>query len=160
MRERERECEREQSTRRKNIGLQALITLSSLFLSLSLSFFYSLLGLMTAALLSSFTPPPSFSSVVTTMSNDDTPTAANAPPTSRATKHQSLPSSSSSTIPKNYSMSLPESSSPIQQPLSNHGKVKKSSRSDKASSKEHVCRQSFYLIYHHHHPFLIIATVS
>lgn len=111
---------------------------------------------MTAALLSSFTPPPSFS-VVATMSNDDTTptTGAHAPTTSRAAKHQSLPSSSSSssTMPKNYSISLPESSSHVQQPLSHHGKVKKTSRSDKGSSKEHVGNQFIYsiIIIHSYH---------
>lgn len=114
---------------------------------------------MTAALLSSFTPHPSFS-VVATMSNDNTTTTTTTTtgahvPTSRAAKHQSLPSSSSSssTMPKNYSMSLPESSSHVQ-PLSNHGKVKKTNRSDKGSSKEHVGNQFIYsiiIIIHSYH---------
>lgn len=139
---RERESKREQSTTRKKIGQQALITLS---FSLSL-FFYFLLCLMTAALLSSFTPPPSFSSVAT-MSNDDTSpnttTTTTSPLSSRATKHQSLPSSS-----KNYSVSSPESSFYIQS-LNHHDKVKKRTCVDK--SKEHVGNPSFYF---HHPPFL------
>lgn len=100
---------------------------------------------MTAALLSSFTPPPSFSSVAT-MSNDDTSpntTTTTSPLSSRATKHQSLPSSS-----KNYSVSSPESSFYIQS-LNHHDKIKKRTRVDK--SKEHVGNPSFYF---HHPPFL------